>query len=88
MLFADTFCLLALGSLAVSHMHHLGCLMSLVWRLACATTLALILTANMLFGVSAARRAQLQFEVFMVGGQAICFVNGCLQEYCIGLSHA
>ena len=76
MLYADDFCLLLSGRLAVSHMH-------LLLRVVDEFRLASGMRANtgigktemMLFGVSAARRAQLQAEVFRVGGQAIRFVS-------------
>ena len=72
----DDFRLLALGRLAVSHMDRL---LRVVDEFCLASGMRVNTgigkTEMMLFGVSAARRAQLQAEVFRVGGQAIRFVS-------------
>ena len=85
MLYADDFCLLALGRPAVGHMHRLlGVVDEFCMASGMRTNTGLGKTEMMLFGVSAARRAQLQSEVFRVGGQAIRFVS---QYKYLGIHH-
>ena len=76
MLYADDFCLLALGRSAVSHMHRLlGVVDEFCLASGMRANTRVGKTELMIFGASADRRAQLQAEVFRVGGQAIRFVS-------------
>ena len=95
--YADDFCLIAMGRHAVRHMRRL---LAIVDHFNAASGMrAAVFAANtglgktdmMLSGVSGARCALLQEEVFKVGGEAIRFVlqykylGICIMTPCIGV---
>ena len=85
MLYADDFCLITMGGEAVGHMHQL---LRVVDQYNAASGMrantGLGKTEMMLFGVSPARRLQLQEEEFRVGGDVIRFV---MQYKYLGILH-